>query len=240
MQDERAETVARLLVKEFVCRYGIPSQLHSDLGRQFEAAVFQEICSLLQISKTRTTPLHPQSDGQTERLDRTILDLLAKTAADNPLEWDTKLPYAMAAYRSISHTTTDETPNRLMLGREVTTPLQLLTPPPPDAKERTPWVEALHENFQEAQQRVLAHFGKEQRLQKASYDRRLKHLELVEGEQVWLSVKRMKKGPYKLNLQRWEGPYEVRRRLSATVYLISKPGQKQTQVVNVARLMPVI
>ena len=199
------------------------------------------MCSLLQISKTRTTPLHPQSDGQTERLNRTILDLLAKTAADNPLEWDTKLPYAMAAYRSTPHTTTDETPNRLMLGREATTTLQLLTPPPPDAKERTPWVDALHENFQEAQQRVLAHFGKEQRLQKASYDRRIKHLELVEGEHVWLSVKKMKKkGPYKLNPQRWEGPYEVRRRLSATVYLIGKPGQKQTQVINVARLMPVI
>ena len=241
MQDERAETVAKLLVEEFVCRYGIPSQLHSDQGRQFEAAVFQEMCALLQISKTRTTPLHPQSDGQTERLNRTILDLLAKTAADNPLEWDTKLPYAMAAYRSTPHTTTDETPNRLMLGREATTPLQLLTPPPPDMTGRTPWVEALHENFQEAQQRVLAHFGKEQRLQKASYDRRLKHIELEEGQRVWLAVKRMKKkGPYKLNPQRWEGPYEVRKRLSPTVYLIGKPGQKVTQIVNIARLVPVV
>ncbi len=241
MPDERAETVAKLLVEEFVCRYGIPSQLHSDQGRQFEATVFQEMCALLQISKTRTTPLYPQSDGQTERLNRTILDLLAKTAADNPFEWDNKLPYAMAAYRSTPHTTTDETPNRLMLGRETTTPLQLLTPPPPDMIRRTPWVEVLHENFQEAQKRVLAHFGKEQRLQKASYDRRLKYIELEEGEQVWLAVKRMKrKGPYKLNPQRWDGPYEVRKRLSATVYLIGKPGQKQTQIVNVARLVPVI
>ena len=125
---------------------------YSDQGRKFEAAVFQEMCSLLQVSKTRTTPLHPQSDEHMERLNRTILDLLAKTAADNPLEWDTKLPYAMAAYRSTPHTITNETPNRLMLGREVTTLLQLLTPLPPDARKRTPWVEALHENFQEAQQ----------------------------------------------------------------------------------------
>ena len=110
-----------------------------------------------------------------------------------------------------------------MLGREATTPLQLSTPPPPDAKERTPWVEALHENFPEAHQNVLAHYGKEQRSQKASYDRFQRNVELV--EEVWLSVKRMKKrGPYKLNPQRWEGPYEVRRWPSATVYLIGRPG----------------
>ena len=116
-----------------------------------------------------------------------------------------------------------------MLGREATKPLQLLTPPPPDAKERTPRVEALHKNFQEAHQKVLVHYGKEQRSQKASYDRRQRNVELVEEEQVWLSVKRMKKkGPYKLNPQCWEGPYEIRRWLSATVYLIGKQGQKQT------------
>ena len=47
MPDKRAETVAKLLVEEFVCRYGIRTQLHSDQGRQFDAAVFQEMCSLL-------------------------------------------------------------------------------------------------------------------------------------------------------------------------------------------------
>ena len=45
-----------------------------------------------------------------------------------------------------------------MLRREVTTPLQLLTQSPPDAKEHTPWIETLHDNFQEAQQIGLAHF----------------------------------------------------------------------------------
>ena len=116
MHDEKAETVAKLLVEEFVCRYGTPAQLHCNQGRQFEAAVFQELCRLLNITKTRTTPLHPQSDGQTECVHRTLLDLLAKLAVDCPSEWDTKLSYALAAYRSTIHTTTVETPYRLMLG----------------------------------------------------------------------------------------------------------------------------
>ena len=68
------------------------------------------MCQLLGIRKTRTTPLYPQSDGQTERLNRTFLDLLAKLATDNPAEWDIKLPYALSAYRSTPHNTTGETP----------------------------------------------------------------------------------------------------------------------------------
>ena len=241
MPDEKAETVARLLVEEFVCRFGIPAQLHSDQGRQFEAAVFQEMCQLLGIHKTRTTPLHPQSNGQTERLNRTLLDLLAKLAAENPSEWDVKLPYAISAYRSTPHNTTGETPNRLMLGREVTTPLLLLTPPPPEMQDRSPWVETLHEHFQEAHRNILNHYGRALHTQKTYYDRRQRGFEFSVGDHVWLAVKKMRKrGPYKLNPQRWEGPYDIRKRLSATVYVIGRLGQKATQVVNVARLTPVI
>jgi transposase InsO family protein len=241
MPDERAETVARLLVEEFVCRVGIPAQLHSDQGRQFEATIFQEMCHLLGIRKTRTTALHPQSDGQTERLNRTLLDLLAKLAVKEPTDWDLKLPYAMAAYRSTPHTTTGETPNRLMLGREVTTPLQLLTPPPPDVANRAPWVETLHQNFQESYRQVQEHYTKEQRRQKATYDRRQLGYNFKEGDLVWFLEARPKKGtPYKLNAQRWNGPYEVRKRLSAAVYLIGLPRSQKTQVVTTARLKPYI
>ena len=63
MPNERATTVSRALVEEFVCILGFPSQLHSDQGRQFESEVFKQMCTLLGIRKTRTTPGHPQSDG---------------------------------------------------------------------------------------------------------------------------------------------------------------------------------
>ena len=63
----------------------------------------------------------------------------------------------------------------------------------------------------------------------------------MEEDKFWLAVKRMKKkGPYKLNSQRWKGPYDMRRRFSTTAYLIGKHEQKQIQVVNLAHLVPVI
>ena len=48
------------------CRFSPPEQLHGDQGRQFEAGLITELCQMLYIEKTCTTPYHPQSDGQTE------------------------------------------------------------------------------------------------------------------------------------------------------------------------------
>jgi len=57
-------------------------QLHSDQGRQFESAVMTEVCDLLGIEKSRTTPYHPQLDGLAKRYNCTLLSMLG-TAATN-------------------------------------------------------------------------------------------------------------------------------------------------------------
>jgi len=67
MANQEACTVAEILVREVVCRFGVPVLIHSDQGRNFESVLFAEMCRLLGIKKTRTTPYHPQSDGMVER-----------------------------------------------------------------------------------------------------------------------------------------------------------------------------
>ena len=67
MPDQESSTVADFLVKEFISRFGVPLLIHSDQGRNFESALFFEICHLLGMKKTRTMPYHPQSDGMVER-----------------------------------------------------------------------------------------------------------------------------------------------------------------------------
>ena len=99
--NQEATTVARVLVEEFVARFGIPRQIHSDQGRNFESKVFQEMCNSLGMEKTRTTPLHPQSDGMVERFNRTIEEMLCKFVAENQRDWDGHLPILMMAYRSL-------------------------------------------------------------------------------------------------------------------------------------------
>ena len=63
-----ASTVTSALVDGFICRYGVPHSIHTDQGSQFESKLFQEICRLLDMKKTRTTPYHPASDGLVEQM----------------------------------------------------------------------------------------------------------------------------------------------------------------------------
>ena len=104
--DMGAKTVAKVLIDEFICRFGTPEQIHTDHGRNFESELFQELCSILSIQNTRTTPYHPQSDGMIEQFNQTLLNILSINASQNPENWDEVLPKLMCAYRTSVHEST--------------------------------------------------------------------------------------------------------------------------------------
>ena len=76
--DQSAATVARTVDNEWYARYGVPEQLHSDRGTQFEAALFTEVCATFGVDKTRTTPYRPQANGKCERFNRTLVTMLRR------------------------------------------------------------------------------------------------------------------------------------------------------------------
>ena len=73
---QEAITVATKLVDEFFFRYSPSKRLHSDQGQSFKSAVITEVCKLLGVDKSRTTPCHSQSDSLIERFNRMLLDIL--------------------------------------------------------------------------------------------------------------------------------------------------------------------
>ena len=95
--DMETATIARVLVNEFISRFGAPSHLHTDQGRSFESSLIKEICTLMGIVKTRTIPYHPQSDGMIERFNRTLLSMLRMAAVDDETNWDLRIPCLMLA-----------------------------------------------------------------------------------------------------------------------------------------------
>ena len=92
LSNQEATTVAQVLVKEFVSRFGVPKELHSDQGRNFESSVFQEMYRFLGIKKTRTTALHPQSDGMVEHYNRTLATQLCLFVDNHQKDWDQHVP----------------------------------------------------------------------------------------------------------------------------------------------------
>ena len=69
---QNAEMIADKLVNEFISRFGVPLEVHTDQGRHFDGKFFAEICKLLETTKTRTTAYHPTSNGMIERFNRTL------------------------------------------------------------------------------------------------------------------------------------------------------------------------
>lgn len=109
--------------------------MHSDHGPQYESRLFQEMCRLLNIHKTHTTPYYPQSDDIVERFNKTLTPILSGFVNEHHTDWDVDLPYVIMAYRSAQHETTVMTPNMSMLGRETATSLDLMYEMPPQIKE---------------------------------------------------------------------------------------------------------
>ena len=77
-KDQTAPTIAELFVEEIVCRHGVLGQFLSDRGAAFLSRLLKDICNLLGVKKINTTAYHPQTNGLTERFNRTLTDMLAK------------------------------------------------------------------------------------------------------------------------------------------------------------------
>ena len=86
--DQRSASVAQDLVDGIVTRHGVPMVIHSDQGRNFEISTIKELARILGMTKVRTSPYHSQGDGLVERLNRSLIDILAKYCSRCPRDWD--------------------------------------------------------------------------------------------------------------------------------------------------------
>ena len=106
LPDQKTRTVAHKVVCDFICQFGTPLELHTDQGRTFESDLFQEVCRLLEVTKTRSTPYHPSANGLVKRFNRTLGNMIWSYLDGNYGDWDLYITMLMAAYRATSHPAT--------------------------------------------------------------------------------------------------------------------------------------
>ena len=238
--DQEASTIAKTLVNEFVCRFGTPLQVHSDQGASFQSHVFNQMCDLLCIDKTRTTSFRPQSNGCVERFNRTLTKMLSMYCAKDQRTWDENLSQVLLAYRSSVHSTTGFTPNFLVFGREVTLPLQAVIGKPNDSQfpSLEDYVADLQQRLKTAHSVARENLKKNTQYQKRRYDVNSKKRKLEVGQPVWLHDPTRKVGVCHKLCAKWKGPFVVTRCIDDTTYLVKKSAKQMAKAYHVDRLMP--
>ena len=224
MPSKDSRTVANVLVNNFLLKFGVPSEIHSDRGTEFTSALFEEMMDLLQIKHTYQPPYNPWSNPA-ERFHRSLGQLFR--VWEGRKDWESQLPFAMCAYNTRVHSSTGVTPNCAMFGREIDLPLDLIMKPPNQkgidaASYVGQFREELQKIFDQVARCQTRSFAKSSKLYSGEENF------YKEGDQVWWFIpKPNKKLPRKLTTY-WTGPYTIVKVESAVTVLLRPSGSEAT------------
>lgn len=137
-----AENCANVLLEHWICRHGIPVNIVSDQGTQFESQLFNALLLRLGIQRHRTTAYHPQSNGAVERAHRTLKQCL-RTFSDRETCWERALPFALLAMRTSLHASTKFPPSQLVFGSDIRLPADFISPRPPASQDTADFAQRL-------------------------------------------------------------------------------------------------
>ena len=123
---QTAEEAAKILLRDWIFRYGLMERLHSDQGRAFEGDVMQNLCRYFEIAKSRTSAYHPQGNPQAERFNRSLHHLLVVLSHDKKRKWSKYIAEVCWTYNSTPHVATGFSPFYLMFGRTPKLPMDFV------------------------------------------------------------------------------------------------------------------
>ena len=214
-----AAATAQALFDSWITRYSLPLAIRSDRGTAFTNALLAELLRLLKVKHFQSSPLRPQTQGIVERFNRTLMESLSCLVRDNPLDWESFLPFAVLAFRTTYHTSLGCSPFEAVFGLLPRTTLDLHFGFSPrsgfavsDRIRR-----GLHEIFPS----VRAKIQSQQARWKQLHDRTANAPPLSVGDKVVLHSPSLKKGiPSKLQ-DRYVPGFEVLRVLNEWNYIVS-------------------
>ena len=235
-----APQLATLFMRE-VCRlHGVPESILSDRDPRFTAHFWRALWSQLGTKLAMSTAFHPQTDGQTERANRTLEEMLRAYVNFRQTDWDVHLSALEMAINSARQASTGFSPFYLNYGKEIRLPLDAAIEAArrcrnPEAAER---IQRLREDIEQAR----ASIEKAQRRQGRYVDRHRRAVTFAVGEQVLLSTEHLKLAGSNRTAKftfRYIGPFRVKRVVGANAYELELPPNMQIHpVLNVSRLKP--
>ncbi|KAK1579643.1 hypothetical protein QYE76_016621 [Lolium multiflorum] len=239
-KSDDASHIASLFFREVVRLHGIPASIVSDRDVKFMSYLWKSLMAKFGVKLLFSSSSHPQTDGQTEVVNRSLSTLLRTLVKKNLKSWEDCLPHAEFAYNRAKHSTTLRSPFMIVYGFEPPTALDILPLPlhqrtNMDFDKRTTAMKKLHEETRATiQDHVLR--------QATRLNAKKKERVFEEGDLVWVHL-RKERFPQERNSKlkpRGDGPFKVLKRINNNAYVIDIPTSKYlvSNTFNVSDLSP--
>ena len=208
---QTAQATARILWDNFICHYGFPEQFISDQGRNFESDLIQELCKIAGVKKLHTTPYHPQSNGQCERINSTLCNMLGTLSDEETSDWKSHLGCMTHAYNCTKHASTTYSPYYLMFGRHPRLPIDvafgLHKPSCSDHCSKSRYIQKLRRRLNYAHKKASKYSSEQAQKYKTSYDKSVKGPQLQVNDLVLVKIV-AHKARHKIQ-DRWESEENI-------------------------------
>ena len=222
-----SEEMVNIFLQAVFRLHGVPREIVSDRDPRFTAEFWSQIMKRLGAKLMMSTSNHPQTDGQSERANRTIEEILRCYVAPNHEDWDEHLATLEFAYNDSVNASTGYTPFYVQYGRHPYSPLALAFAPAKKPEEKETVTE-FAERMQRVYRQVRLAILKAQARQAAYANQNRRDKEFKVGDKVWLSAQYRRPHMAALNAKpklnpSWLGPFEVKRVISRSAYELELP-----------------
>jgi hypothetical protein len=216
------EKLAKLYVENIVKLHGVPSKIVSDRGTQFTSRFWKSLHKAMGTKLDFSSAYHPQTDGQTERVNQIMEDMLRACVLTYGNDWEQSLPYAEFSYNNSYQASLGMSPFEALYGRKCKTPLMWS-----EVGERALVGPALIKEAEEKVAEIRKKLKAAQSRQKSYADKKRREISFNPGDFVYLKVSPIR-GTRRFQVQgklapRYIGPYRVLKRVGAVAYQLELP-----------------
>jgi hypothetical protein len=191
-KNQKASTVAELLVNEWFVHFGVPKRVHSDKGSCFMSKLIKQLCTFYNIDKSNTSPYMPRGNGQCERFNRTLHNLLRVLNDKQKRNWPRYVKQRVFWYNVTENKTTGYSSHYLFFGEHPRLPVDNLLSTRQSESERTENIEEYVRDHIEkvscAREVARTNTARANRKSKNYYDRKSSVRKFVNGQQVYKRI----------------------------------------------------
>ena len=242
---QTAVVVAHTLWENFLVHYGWPEKILTDQGKSFKNNLFRELCSLAKVKKLCTSPYHPETNGQCEHFNATLISMVGTLPSHAKKDWQEWITTLTHAYNCTVSSVMGFSPYFLMFGRNPKLPLDIDLGIPTIEQESTSqqsYAQKLCSRLQWAYKRAQENSRRESEHHKKYYDQRVRCMELKPDDLVRVRIKALT-GDHKIADQ-WENTlYQVINQLDDQPVFKVRPimatSDEDTRVLHRNMLLPI-